>query len=468
MGIKDFHKCIKQRYPKAFSTKLLESYDHLLVDINFALHYCSYGANSEEDIYNRLYVFFDYLLQDITPTKSITVASDGVAPLAKLVLQRKRRLNISKIAGITKDFSTLIFTPGTEFMINLESKLKNYFKYVENSYCIKINYMDSVNDEAELKLKQKIQEIQEINYNDSFIFVTNDADVIAMLATLKNTSNVYVYNRSSKENEIISMGKLLDEHTKDVGMTMTYGNDFCLISTMLGNDYIPKINCIDYNKIWLAYKKLSNIYKTGLIDDNCIININFFSDLMKQILINLKKGFIKKIKIDEIDPEIYKDYFDGLTWCYNMYKTGKCTRYNYMYENDFSPNPLGIICALQINKQFINLDKSINEPTNVVLYGILALPKSSKKLIQNKYHKFIEQSNKLYEQEDCKKCTCIYDKIYKFHELIAKEQISNDNIEEYKIKIRDLSKQLSIHKKNHKDLNFNDIKNITNAFNLFY
>jgi len=393
MGIKDFHKNIKSNYPKSFSNKFLEFYDHILIDINFALHYCSYGAKNEEELFKRLYSFFDYILNDLTPTKSLTVASDGVAPLAKLILQRKRRLNITK-TEITKDFSSIMFTTGSEFMINLEEKLSEYFKFVEKSYCIKVNYMDAKIDEAELKLKKKIMDIMEENIHDSFIFVTNDADVIIMLATLKNISNVYVYCKSGKENEILSMGKLLDEHTTKVGITLNYGNDFALINTMLGNDYLPKINLLDFNKIWTAYTDICKYYKDGIITNECKINKKFLNKLMTYIIISLKKGFIKKIKIDQIDNTIYENYFDGLTWCFNMYNTGICNRYDYMYVNKLNPNPFGIICNIK-NKNILKLNNTIFDPIDSILYTILVLPQSGKKLIHKKYYDFIDNINKL-------------------------------------------------------------------------
>jgi 5'-3' exonuclease len=449
MGIKDFHKCIKEKYPKSLSNKFLDSYNHILVDINFALHYCSYGAKNEEEIYSRLYNFFDIILQDLTPTKTLTVASDGVAPLAKLILQRKRRSTISKSTSDSKEFSTLIFTPGTEFMMNLNIKMENYFNYVKNAYCIDVNFIKNVNDEAELKLKKAITDIMEHNYNDSFIFVTNDADVIVMLCALKNTSNTFIYTKSGKGNDILSIGKLLDEHTNDVGMTYNYGNDFTLIGTMLGNDYIPKINYIDFTKIWAAYKCFSKKYKYGLIDDKSNINKKFLSNIMSHILINMKKGMIKKIKPFHNNKEIYADYFDGLLWCFDMYKTGICSRYNYMYQNELSPNPLGIICAIQLYPDYLILDKSISEPTDISLYAILVLPKSSKKLINNKYHKFIESSTILYEQEDCKKCNTI------------NQKKTDDNIKE-------ITKELSLHKKVHKNINFDDIVKISKKFNKLY
>ena len=50
MGILHFHKWMKENYPKAFQKKWLATYDHVYIDLNYALHNCSYKAKSIDEV----------------------------------------------------------------------------------------------------------------------------------------------------------------------------------------------------------------------------------------------------------------------------------------------------------------------------------------------------------------------------------------------------------------------------------
>jgi 5'-3' exonuclease len=399
MGIKDFQKNLKVYYEQAYSGKYLNNYDHVLVDLNYVLHYCSYGVKYEDDIYDKIYKFFNDILEVLIPTKSLIITSDGVAPLAKIILQRQRRLNIKKTS---KDdgFNSIIFTYGTKFMDSLYDKLKKYFEFIEKSYCIDVIFLDNKFDEAELKLTKYIIDTLKINNDDSFIYVTNDSDVLLMLTAIDNHPfNLFIYAKSS--NEILSVGKLLDLHTTKFGITQNYNNDFTLINIMLGNDYIPKINLIDFDKLWNAYKFITTIDKIGIVQNNKL-NISFLYKLMYKIFIELKPFLRKKYGYDSLKKSIYSNYFDGLTWCFDMYKNGICSRYNFMYFSKDNPNPFGIIFNINKykNTKIFLLNKSVYLPIEHNLYPLLVLPKSEKHLISKNYRNFVDiiDEHKLYDK----------------------------------------------------------------------
>src|SRR5690606_2292425 len=91
--------------------------------------------------------------------------------------------------------NTILLTCGTDFMLGVYNKISNYIKFITHIYNIKVELLDCNIDEAELKLKKKMMDNieQDTENKDTHLFVTNDADVIVMLTTLKNYSNVYVY-----------------------------------------------------------------------------------------------------------------------------------------------------------------------------------------------------------------------------------------------------------------------------------
>jgi hypothetical protein len=464
MGITGFHKCIREKYGGSFKKTWVDSYDHVYIDINFALHYCSYGAKSIDEIYERLFKFFDNILQELTPAKSLTIAADGAAPLSKLLLQRKRRLTISRNLQKDIESSSLMFTPGTKFMNEIKERMSKYMKYIEKAYCIKINYLNLNKDEAELKLKKKLMENLEEHVGDSHVVVTNDADVIVMLCTLDKFHNVYIFCKSNQQNEVISIGKLLDLHTDNVGCSVNPGLDFAAVSIMLGNDYLPKINFVTFDKLWISYKNAVGADPRGLIlDRKMTINKSFMIKLLSGVVIQTRPCFIKRLALEFSFSSLYENYLDGYTWCLDTYNTGECTRYNYMYGFHDSPHPLGLMFGILKNPDFLKLSNEKFECIDSRLYAILVLPKSSLSLVDEKYKKFTEETDILYDEECCKKCTSFHSKLKKLNE----EFLNDPKNLEIKKKITVESKSMTLHKKQHDDITLSDINNIITGFNKF-
>lgn len=467
MGITNFHKMIKLKYPTCFQKKWLQNYDHVYIDINYALHYCSHNAKNEDEVFARLFNFFDNIFQELVPTKTTSVCSDGVAPLAKLILQRKRRLSISRGLLTDDEFSSLVFTPGTTFMTNLKNNLKNYLEYIEKSYTIKVNYLDHEIDEAELKLKHELMCNIKKYPKGSHVVVTNDADVIVMLTTLNKSDlhNVFVFCRNNYQNEILSIGKMLDLHTNDVGTTINYNLDFALVSIMMGNDYIPKIGLADFDKLWNSYKEICVGMPEGLTNFDLTINQKFFIRLLHGVLNLSKNQFIKKVTLASSFAKLYENYLDGLTWCLDTYHTGKCIRYDYMYEYPDCPHPLGIILNVLNNPNLLKHNKNVCLPISSSLYAILVLPNFAQKLVNKKYHKFMEKNDILYREEKCKKCLEFHDDLKKSNaELTELDKKDDKKIDEIKNTISQISKRLMAHKKNHDVLTLDDIRTISSNF----
>lgn len=453
MGITDFYKSIRTKYPKAFKPIWHESYDHVYIDINCALHMSSIGAQNVDDIYGKLIKFMDGVIQEVIPTKSLVVCTDGSAPLSKLMLQRKRRLMKVKDDITNMEISSLIFTPSTEFMTNLKNKLSKYLKFIGQLYSIKVDYLDPDIDEAELKLKYAMDENIKNNNKDSHVIVTNDADVVVMLTSLSDYTNAFVFQKSHHQNETLSIGKLMDLHTEEVGTSLNPGLDFIGVNIMLGNDYIPKVKFGTFDKIWNAYRHALKIQPTGLIlNDKIQINRKFLILMMEHFTINTMKKFINDIDIKSFDKSLNDNYFDGFTWCVDMYNRGLCDRYNYMYANDDGPSPCGIIHAALYDNKYFTLINEKFPPLSPVLYSILMLPKAAIDLIDEKYHKLIKQSDILYEEESCKQCKN-YD--------IALKKLGKDISDEKK----KLTKEFYAHKKSHKHLTLDTIIDITKSFN---
>lgn len=454
MGIKDYHKWLRQSYPTIFKPKYLDFYDHLYLDINYLLHYVHYGSKNQNQILYKFFSCIEKLVQTFNPTKSIIIAGDGPAPIAKLLLQRERRITASR--EITDlDTSSLIYTPGTEFMDNIEEKLKKFMEKIKLFYAIEIEYYISGEGEAELKLKEHM--MKKLNDDDIHILVSSDADIIAMFGSFKTEEYYKIFVCCNIKNiEIVSMGELMNEHTNKYGFSKNFGLDFTLISILLGNDYLPKINFCDLTKMWNTYKLWVSEYKTGLIDENFNINKDFFTKLLNGIITNTKYHFVNKFTINSFNMPLYSNYMEGVLWCLNMYKNGICNTYNYMYQSDDTPHPLGLILHMNLNPNIIKFKDKNYGGLDKNLYAILVLPKKAINLINTKYHDFAKKyEHVLCEEEMCEICI-------NFH--IKKNKYTRED-DEYK----EISNELKCHKAEHRHIDMDDIENISAEFtNFFY
>jgi 5'-3' exonuclease len=103
MGIQNFHKWLISKYPESQIDiqHIKNKCHHLYIDMNFLLHYCSYGINinDEKTLFYRITNNITFLINTIIPTKSITLVTDGSPPLAKLITQRKRRKLMARKDG---------------------------------------------------------------------------------------------------------------------------------------------------------------------------------------------------------------------------------------------------------------------------------------------------------------------------------------------------------------------------------
>jgi hypothetical protein len=464
MGIKDFNKCIKKEYPNAYKKNWQNAYDNVYIDLNFALHRSTDKVKKINEMYSKLFKFVENILLDLNPKKKICFTSDGSAPLAKLLEQRKRRQGASKKSSDV-EASSILFTPGTEFMTTLKEKMKEFMLYLSFVFNVDVEFLDEAYDEAELKLKKKIMDG---NPDESHIFVSNDADVILMLTTLENFKNIYIYDKSG---EILSILKLIDDHTTKVGMTQNPGLDFTAVNMLLGNDYLPKVQYIDFYKLWNSYKTVAGhnieglIIKTGTND--ITVNISFLKKMLAVLVTNLKQSYIKKPHLKELMGDVYKNYYDGFTWCMTTYVTGVCIRYNYMYgyKDVSKPHPLGLLfCVDELENMFNMWKLQQSLPLSPTLYSILLLPKSWSHLIDKKYQAFANKEKSLYVTECCEKCKYFNNKI---NELNTKVQFLESNKKESDITKQEcvnVSKNLSLHKKQHEMLTFEDIEEIRCKF----
>jgi hypothetical protein len=464
MGIHQFHKWLKETCPTDITNIDKMEIDHLYIDMNFCLHNCAYGTKNSDILIKKLKTNIQNILEKITPKKSITFSSDGSASYAKILLQRQRRLTASfnTDAIDSKVFSTLWFTPGTEFMKNLSSILKDFFNELITKHMIIINNLLTSRDEAEVKIVKQILDHNQEDPNSTHMVFSNDADVVVMLNSISCYKNTYICMKEKKTFKKINIGGITNTLNKSLNIKLTNNNiDYSVLFLLMGNDYIPKLGFTKIEKLLAAYKMTIKQIKTGLIVNNKIDN-RFMCGLMYNLsCYYMSNSVLNRIDASSFDKDIHESYFEGLSWCTDIYKTGTCFKYDYMYKfGNRSPHPMGLALYLKKHYNPMTIIKyGLKNPMSDDFCAILILPQKAKDLINKKYHTVLSKLNFLYEIELCKTCSTKHHEISNLNQSIQYMTATEKDTDELKQKSRQMSESLLDHKrKNHKIFNVDDIE----------
>lgn len=506
MGINNFQKEIKKSYNGAYKDKWLDSYDNLYIDLNFVLHHVCYLSKDKSDLLARFRDYLMGIIKSTTPNKRIILAADGPAPLAKLILQRKRRQDMVKILDTEVDLSknlNLNLSPGTEFMTNIEKSLEGFIKYVKERYKVEVITMITDSDEGEIKIKHSLKMIQSKNPTDTHIVYSGDSDVILLLFACEDITKIY---QIVGKDSIINFGKLYDAHVStycdnfsdnDEEKKRNIKNDFVFINLLLGNDYFPKVQYLKLETVWTSYAKIFRLQKRSLItmkDDQIIVDPIFFHDLMYFTSTKIKPCYLNKFQMNDLKSKHYEDYVQGLYWCFGMYISGKCANYRYIYDHDSTPHITGLMLTV-INNNMYTITKY--QSIDVDLYGILLIPEKAKKLLSKEQNLvaelLVKQYPIIYEEERCTVCkkhnktinelNIEFKKYSKKTDLCSEDQdedqdqdkdqdkdqeSQNENNEEkqrIKKQLNNYKTVLKRHKEIHQILTYEKIKQISKSFN---
>ena len=92
MGIEHYSRWLQEEFPESWTSSERRVFDHVYFDLNEFLHTASRKASDEKHLFKRFLKDLSRVLRVCVARKSIFLALDGPAPLAKLITQRKRRL----------------------------------------------------------------------------------------------------------------------------------------------------------------------------------------------------------------------------------------------------------------------------------------------------------------------------------------------------------------------------------------
>ena len=306
MGIPSYFSYIVKNHPSVIK-KLQNNtiqINNLYLDCNSiiydAVHNIDFTKLVESDvtsIIKSVCVKIDEYIRLLKPDKTVFIAFDGVAPVAKLEQQRERRYKsvyqnmISK--SIYKDkftdpWNTTAITPGTKFMSQLNNSIKKYYNNPNNYNVDNIVLSTSDNcGEGEHKLFQYIREQPEKHNNQSTVIYGLDADLIMLsINHLPISNNIYLFRETPHFIKTINRDLepnatyLLDIPELAKTITLNMNNnielttkqqknrvyDYIFICFFLGNDFMPHFPSINIRTG--GVDKMIDAYKATIGNSN--------------------------------------------------------------------------------------------------------------------------------------------------------------------------------------------------------
>ena len=458
MGIDGFYSWIRKEFSSAIKKNVNNyiQFNHIYIDINYLLH-MYYNESKLKDKLKRLEETIFNICCNYHPLQSLTLSCDGAAPLAKLFLQRKRRLDEIRKYDDNKDVnnSSLNFTPGTKFMNELDIKLKSLKEKIELTFGITVNILNNTVGEAEIKNKDEINKNLTANPNSSHLLITNDADVLLIVSATINYKNIYILIKD----DLISLNKIIDLKNQKFGSSKYPQLDFAFLNLLNGNDYFPKLKYITIDKLWIGYSKWNFKYKNLLNFENNKITVNneYLIKILRTCCNNINRNILYKTKLTDSSPETIDNYIEGIKWCFDMYFNGKYKSNTYIY-----PGSDNKICPLILSTYLLNypidLEYSNYQVINITneYCAIFLLPAQALSLIEDKYKSFPNKYPNLYEEENCIDCK----KYHKEMGELNKKYKENLKDKETKKLISSTQKIYTTHRSIHKQLNIDTIEYI--------
>lgn len=576
MGVPSLFKWLKLTHPNVIIDGKEEILiDNLYLDFNAIIHTCvksKLGSmeDIEEDLYDTISRFLDFIIQKVKPKKLLYISVDGVAPRAKINHQRGRRYksalglkdnsfkaknekilqtneeklidkklinekdkfleedffgetltkrkqpdlynkfvsdkNIEIYEGdsssIEEGFDLNNITPGTDFMERLHKALVRCIqrKLSNDIYCkdLKIIYSSYlVPGEGEQKIMAYIRTLPEDNRKTHVIY-SPDGDLIFLSLSLQKY-NVMVmrdYFDPTKgfDKSVCEKCGKPGHHTNECGIFDNYHflyvdipkfkknlleefkrsltkmfndekiiNDWIFLCSMLGNDFLPPLPCLDirfnsievlneiliqnYNEIHeyithkdsINYSALKNFYKILASQEDRLyyqkfvnlqrfrenLNRDVIDETYEKILLHTPEGkdiyYKTKLNVstqEEANIASY-EYIKGLSWVYNYYING-ITAWDWHYPHHFAP-----FAADLSNITISQIDIIKSMPLKPLEQLLLVCPPQSKKILPPEiyfiFDKFKDQFPSVIK-------TDMFDKIYKWMEAVILPELNPKSI----------------------------------------
>jgi 5'-3' exonuclease len=447
MGIPYYFYHLSKKYNNIISNNIPTNINLYAIDFNGIIHPEASKENNEKLLFQNLWNKIITYENNFKPNKLI-ICIDGVAPLAKIIQQRKRRyLTIykNKIDNINNNWDTNAISCGTSFMNNLDTFIKNKI-IIENkkSYIFDGSFN---NGEGEHKI---FNYIKDLNNNNHIIINGLDADLI-ILSLISGIDNIYLMRENNDKTIYLNIDNLKNAILNELKIKWNNLNDieiiesYCVMCSILGNDFIPHIPTLNMknnglntliNFTTIAINEKGSLVHNNSINKNCLCHIfTLIAEKEDLDIINEVSKFIEKKPLDftcnsneyaiknkdKLLNDIYNNnkkwryyyyrylfdininydsslistivstFIKGIYWTYNYYKKLDLD-YEWFYPYNFPPTSKDISNYLKVNDipTIINNGNFLN--SNIQL--LLILPIQSNHLLTNEYKSYTTDISK--------------------------------------------------------------------------
>ena len=374
MGIPYYFYILTKKYEDILLTNINFKPDIIYFDFNGIIHPVSSKNNSTNNIiFDNLWNFIENNIDKFKPNE-INICVDGIAPLAKIIQQRKRRYlsNYRKIIDEENtNWDSNCITPGTDFMNELNIYMKNKIRYNTKSCTINYNGCDN-HGEGEHKIFNYIK----INNNNNKIIIHGlDADLI-ILSLMSHKDNIYLMREKEEKDKLdfkyVNISKLRYAIINDLIFHWNLDNNlysdifshdsinliesYCVMCSLLGNDFIPHLLTINLknngleNLINITHKAIDHyglLVNNGEINYKCLTEIfNLLSQTEEKDIFIINKNYLNKNYSNSSTNSEYYAIKNKDNIAKDIYSNTKTWKYIY-YKNKFNVN-------IYINSSIIN------------------------------------------------------------------------------------------------------------------
>ena len=325
MGIPYYFYVITKTY-NGIVTDVIPECDNFMLDFNGLIHPSSQkymkapAKDVEKGLMTAIWNDTKELIKLVKPKKTVQIYIDGVAPLAKMIQQRKRRFHKKNIEGV---WDSNAISPGTTFMTRLHASLRAHIRYSKEDFVYYFSSSDEVG-EGEHKLFANIVK------DEKTVIYGMDADLI-MLALFSHTKDIYLL-RESDENFIclnidelrkgilndlkkkynwnITKEALIDSyHPSAKQVIESYG----VVCFFLGNDFLPHPVSISLKKGGLE-NILNEAGKLGgfIVNNKNEIEWSYINELLGYLSVNENEKIFDIVadhynkKYTEVEPDPFE------------------------------------------------------------------------------------------------------------------------------------------------------------------
>ena len=313
MGIPSYFSYIVKNHSRIIKKyeKNVLKVDNLYLDCN-SIIYDAYSKMTFEKmdetigltIIQQVIAKIEYYIGIVDPQKTVIIAFDGVAPVAKLEQQRQRRYKSAYQNEVSRQifkktatdvWNTAAITPGTIFMSELNNMIAEHFSKLatnKESKDTTLNILVSGSNEAgegEHKLFDYIRKNPEKHITETTVIYGLDADLIMLsINHLPISPSIYLFRETPhfiqslnselepEANYFLDIPELtnaiikyLNNEQKDLEETQTLNYnkvyDYIFICFFLGNDFLPHFPALNIRTGGID--KMLNAYRATIKPD---------------------------------------------------------------------------------------------------------------------------------------------------------------------------------------------------------